>query len=304
MFANYITIEVKFVSSSIGEISVKNNNPYIKMWQREVPSGKRSYRRHFHTRFEITVVTSGSGVYTTERKSYPMKKGDVFVFSSNEVHSITEVSEEGLVITNMHFEPRYLADRGAGDISEGYINFCFSHSPEFENRIPASVSGVIRDNFMKIKAEFENKKSGYETLVKAYLDIILVELKRNHSYFSPEAKETSANKSSLASVYEYIEEHLCEALTLEELSEIAHLSPNYLSTVFKQFSGIALWDYITAKRVEKAAFMLSSSKNELSVLEIASLCGFNNTANFNKAFKKYKDVTPSEYRKNPKSRLH
>jgi len=66
--------------------------------------------------------------------------------------------------------------------------------------------------------------------------------------------------------------------------------------IFSRLNGVSPWDYLTAKRVEKAASLLRSERG-LTMLEIATRCGFNNTANFNRAFKKYQNRTPSSYRK-------
>ena len=96
---------------------------------------------------------------------------------------------------------------------------------------------------------------------------------------------------------------MCEEIKLNDLANIAGLSPNYFSHLFKKNNGISLWDYITAKRIEKAINILRHNR-ELTILEIALECGFNNTTNFNKAFKKQKCLTPSEFRKNPALLYH
>ena len=73
------------------------------------------------------------------------------------------------------------------------------------------------------------------------------------------------------------------------------MSPNYLSAVFKRIVGISLWDYILSKRIGYALELLSLPERE-NILETALKCGFNNTANFNKFFKKQVGTTPSQYR--------
>ena len=55
------------------------------------------------------------------------------------------------------------------------------------------------------------------------------------------------------------------------------------------------WDYINIKRIEDSLTLLKSTN--LTVLDIATKCGFNSTASFNKIFKKTTGITPKEYRK-------
>lgn len=284
----------------INEILYQNDMPLLKMWNVDITEGSRNFLKHSHTRFEITVVNEGSGEYTTENAVYNIKKGDVFVFSSNEVHCITKVAEGGLSITNLHFEPRYLI----GDQNEDYINFCFSHSAEFQNRIPSKNATILRDNLLMIKKELTECKDNYTIAIRAYLDLILVDLLRNHKYNNTSKEINQNNIYNLLAVYKYIDEHLSEDLTLKSLAELAGFSPNYFSHIFKTLNGTSLWDYINAKRIEKAIKLITSEHSNYTMLEIALECGFNNTVNFNKAFKKQKGFTPSALKKNPKILSH
>ena len=98
--------------------------------------------------------------------------------------------------------------------------------------------------------------------------------------------------------------YICEELKLEELAGVMALTPNCFSHLFKKLNGITVCDYINAKRIEKATRILTSGSNKLTMLEIATTCGFNNTAHFNKMFKKYRGFTPSQLKADPKLLWH
>ena len=100
------------------------------------------------------------------------------------------------------------------------------------------------------------------------------------------------------SVIEYINQNLDTDLSLEKLSNVGNLSPNYLCTVFKQLNGMTVWDYILIRRVDEAKRLIRSSDE--SILNIQLACGFRTASNFNKAFKKLVGMSPSEYRKHLK----
>lgn len=291
-------------SVPIGEILFQNNRSMLKMWSVAVKNGARKVTTHSHSRFEISVCQSGSGEYTVGKTLYDILPGDVFVFSSNEQHCITKAGENGLQIMNLHFDPRCLLSENPGGYNDQLISFCFSHSPNFENRIPAEKSVFIQNALSDIKDELLLGDANQYIAILSHLNLILVDLLRNHKYHdgaSPVAKE---DYSYLLSVYNYIDLHLDEELTLNAIAETAGYSPNYFSHIFKKINGISLWDYITAKRIEKASRMLLSNDSKMTILNIASECGFNNTINFNKAFKRIKGVTPSEFRKNPNLQFH
>ena len=254
--------------------------------------------------FEIAVINKGAGQYSTEKNNYPMLPGDVFVFSSNELHSITECGKDGLNITNLHFEPRYIKTDSNINNEYSFMNFCFSHSPQFSNRIPSQKAEPIRHYHNMIKSELLSKGDMHSVAVKSYLSLLLVELLRNYNYRSESINDNENHAVDMLAVYDYIEQHFCEDITLAQLADVAHLSPNYFSCIFKQFNGISLWDYITARRVEQAVKLICTDKEKLTMTSVALSCGLNNTLNFNKAFKKHKGITPSQLQKNPKLLSH
>lgn len=89
--------------------------------------------------------------------------------------------------------------------------------------------------------------------------------------------------------------HLTEDLTLEDIAQAAGLSRSYFSAIFRQLNGVTVWDYITRKRIELAMEYLRHGN--LPITQIASMCGFNTIANFNRSFKLVTHCTPSQFRK-------
>jgi YesN/AraC family two-component response regulator len=108
-----------------------------------------------------------------------------------------------------------------------------------------------------------------------------------------EHKATSNHTISM--IKEYINEHFHQNLTLEELADLAHFSPSYLSRLFHSTTGLTLKTYITLKRLENAEYLLKNSS--LNIHEIAFNCGFPNVSHFNRVFKAHTNLSPMEYRR-------
>ncbi len=280
--------------TNIGHITASDASSLLKMWNVTVPAGKRPLYQHSHIYFEISLVESGSGQYTVGDTLHPMKEGDVFVFACNEHHSITTVDNSGLTLLNLHFDPRYLWGYSADSLSEESINLCFTHNQAFTNRINAEKAEKIRNLLLSIKQEFLLGEKEYRLTVKSLLNLILIHLIRDFDYIGNSLPISRDRLHSIRRVIKHIDNHLTEELTLSELSEIAGMSANYFSSLFHQVSGITLWDYISSKRIDLSLKLLK--EDDRNILETALSCGFNNTANFNKAFKKATGLTPSEYR--------
>jgi YesN/AraC family two-component response regulator len=92
----------------------------------------------------------------------------------------------------------------------------------------------------------------------------------------------------------FIREHLGEKISLTEVGESVHISPNYLSEKFKQVTGVNFSEYIAHARTEKARDLLENSTRRIS--EIAFAVGFQSLSQFNRVFRKLSGKSPRVYR--------
>ena len=96
-------------------------------------------------------------------------------------------------------------------------------------------------------------------------------------------------------VLEYIDAHLEEDLTLGVLANVANFSAFHFHRIFSAHVGETLGNYLTRRRVEKAASYLSSQP-ALGVLPIALSVGFGSSESFSRAFKLHLGCTPTTWR--------
>jgi two-component system response regulator YesN len=99
----------------------------------------------------------------------------------------------------------------------------------------------------------------------------------------------------ISKVMQFIEDHLGEEFSREDIAGHVFLNSAYLSRLFRKETGGSLSDYILEARVNKAKFLLEKTNNKIS--DIASTIGYDNFSYFTKMFKKSTGVTPHEYRK-------
>ena len=97
----------------------------------------------------------------------------------------------------------------------------------------------------------------------------------------------------VAQVQQYIQQHLAERLSLNDVAAVFNFSPNYLSQLFAQNSESGFVEFVTATRIAAAKTLMAAT--ELKIYEISDQVGFESAFYFSKVFKKLEGVSPREY---------
>lgn len=96
-------------------------------------------------------------------------------------------------------------------------------------------------------------------------------------------------------VQDYIEEHIGQPLSIEELSDAAGFSKYHFSRIFQGMLHEPPAHYVNRIRMERALFLLAHRRDK-NMTDIAYELGFTDSAIFSRAFKNYYGVSPREYR--------
>ncbi|GAA3410680.1 helix-turn-helix domain-containing protein [Paenibacillus hodogayensis] len=148
-------------------------------------------------------------------------------------------------------------------------------------------------------AGYENPKKVYEQLNQCYTleqyKQFFQQLLSAHAQ-SIRSKKTEAESDYMVTfVKDYIQSHLGGDLSLDLLAQKLNITSSYLSTYFKEKTGVNLSEYTHVLRMEKAMEMLQNT--DLKIQDIAALVGYLTVAPFNRAFKRHTGATPTEYRR-------
>ena len=119
-----------------------------------------------------------------------------------------------------------------------------------------------------------------------------------NGYYTDSAEDLTERPHKIdliKSVLEYTELHYASPITLNDLANVAGMNPKYFCRFFRSITHQTPIEYVNMYRIEKAAQMLHSTR--LPITDICMECGFNDSSNFIKVFRKYKGMTPMQYRK-------
>lgn len=107
------------------------------------------------------------------------------------------------------------------------------------------------------------------------------------------SKRKTYKEHLINSIQKYIDSHIEERLSLNDVAAVFGLSPNYLSTLFKKTCSIGFSEYITQGKISRAKNLLL--EQDMKIYEIAEHLGFESAFYFSKVFKKVEGISPREY---------
>lgn len=107
-------------------------------------------------------------------------------------------------------------------------------------------------------------------------------------------------KKPVAQIIKYIDEHIGKKISSSEIAKEVGMSEGYLCKTFKSETGKSLVQYVNYLKMHRAAQLLKNS--EIMVKEVSDALGIDDQFYFNKMFKKYIGMSPSEYKKKVNSK--
>ena len=272
----------------------KLENGLFRIYESNPTFVRRNFTEHHHTAIEISYIAEGSGTYRIHGEDVEIKKGDIFVFGTNEVHWIYEINRP-MVLLNIQCEPRYIWSPQSGDFDNSLLDPFFNRNDTLKQiKSDDPLSGEISHIMRKVQAELSECKNGHDIMARAYLFEILVLLSRRYDTECAAQNVRVGRLNDMEAALRYIDENITSPISLDEIALNANMSRTYFCTVFKKLNGLSPWEYIGLKRIQMARKLLEESTK--SILEISLECGYNNISHFNRAFKSVTGRKPSEYR--------
>ncbi|MBO5110283.1 MAG: helix-turn-helix domain-containing protein [Clostridia bacterium] len=247
---------------------------------------------HRHTNVhQLIYVRRGAVTLKVAEEEIPVLSPSVLFVSNLETHALlsTDTPFERYTVS---IDPQ-LAPSG---LQDARLLSVFTDRPEsFAHVLPVpAVADRLDVLFALLYEEFERtpEDAGFDGMCDALFKTVLAVLWRT----SPEAfpcGEVGAT-DLVGQIKADLSANLSEPLKISDLAYRHHLSPCYLSHLFKASTGYSMKRYRMLCRVAEARALLSDSK--LSVTEICGRVGFEDMSNFARYFKAEVGVTPSAYR--------
>jgi AraC-like DNA-binding protein len=240
------------------------------------------FPRHIHSSVSFGIVERGQRVIEIHGESFTILAGECFIINPGEPHACSSSLEHS-------------HDYRIFSVSPHVIQSIFSTITGKPEECPYFPHHVIQDQalFQMIK-EFIDEVQYADDLLKQeslFLDIVTYCLScyaQEECVLRPVAKQHQA----VEVVREYLEQHFEEVIRLEDLADVAHVSPFYLNRVFQKEVGVPPYEYLVHIRIKYAQKLLKQGE---TIAQTAYRTGFSDQSHFTRFFKRHVGVTPGEY---------
>lgn len=238
---------------------------------------------HYHNYYEIYFLLHGECTYSIENRIFNVSSGSLIIIPPGTLHKTVIYPKNSKRII-LFFTGDYIDS-----------NFKKKLAPFRQNNlyIPKDLNYIV-ELFSALEKETKKPDSLSKLMTRSYLLTLLSYIIRNDSVKRKSAVQNSATKK-VEEIMKYISENFRDDISANDLTKHFGYTPNYISKLFKECSGMGYREYLVMHRLKNAEYMLA--KTDKSVQEVAISCGFNDSNYFSMIFKRKYGVAPSTYRK-------
>ncbi len=256
------------------------------------------YPLHNHDFSELVIILSGKGVHFTEYREYAVSAGDVFVIQGETAHGYKDLDDLNLVnlLFNMERLPLPFLDIAhiPGYQALFHLEPRYRDSHNFASRLRLDADDLTEVSSLldRIEEESEGERTGHRYMAAVYLMELVGVLSRCY-----DRSRNLENRELLriARGLSYLEHHLTEKVSLQDLEEETGMSASSLNRHFRRVTGVPPLEYHIRLKIRRACSFLRQS--DLNITEIAGRTGFEDSNYFARQFKKVMGMPPREYRK-------
>ncbi|HEX2925655.1 MAG TPA: AraC family transcriptional regulator [Ruminiclostridium sp.] len=251
----------------------------------------RQVNLHHHDFYECYFFISGSISYLIEGKNFDLKPGDIVLVNFTELHqAVIKGSETPCERIVLWLNKDYLNSLST---SKTDLSRCFEDTGR-DNIIRAGLEmqQSIRATLDKLLSVQDYTGIGCDLLEKTLITELLVYL--NIIWFENELKfDVDVRKNNIIDgIIHYINSHIEDQITIDELSEHFFLSKYHLLREFKKHTGTTIHKYIVQKKLIQAKKLILCGT---PIINVYKQCGFGDYSNFFRAFKNEYGVTPKYF---------
>lgn len=262
------------------------------------PVGNDGDHAHAHNFLVLAYFERGTGSFRLGNREWPLRDGDAFVIAPGEVVRFSDHDHGAVEGWGVFFPPGIIASEPLGGslgwkahpLLFGFVGRAADGAQRLP--VPAGERTAWSQHVTAIEHELREPREGSAEAALAHLTLLLVSAARISVDIGQDFRLRS--EPLMAAVFEFIEEHYREPISLATIAAEVGLTPGYLTTVVRRKTGRSVQRWITERRMAEARTLLRQT--DLTVEAVAARVGYRQASFFIKHFRRDHAVTPAAWR--------
>ncbi len=270
--------------------AIKNDkNSSFRILHNNQPVSKLSWAYHYHPEIEIALIKSERGIRHVGFNKSTFQFEDLILIGPNLPHS-----GFGLYSTDPHeefvlqFLPEILPEKKY--TPEIYIIEDLLERSNYGISFGKETINNVRDYIIEMY-----QKNGYEKYLLLLKVLGIMAQSKDYELLNNKIMPysiISKNKKRLQTIFNFVESEYHQDIDIKKVASKVNLTLPAFCNFFKQATQMSFTEYLNRYRIDKACLFLLE---DVTITECSFRCGFNYVPYFNKTFKKYINITPSEF---------
>ena len=241
-----------------------------------------------HDYYELTFVDRGTLETTIENKQFIINEKELMIYGPEQFHTQHIAEGQSCSYVTILFSMVNVSPDAQHAENDLLLNKVFS----YDKKIYTLLKDFVQESSVQIPY--------INSLMTCLLQEIIIRLLRSEFLVSKEERPVSLTRQHyqdelLERILNYIEQSICEPLTIAEICQKFSISRSSLQLLFKENLDQTPKKYISDMKLEKSCQLIREQKYSIS--EISLLLGFNSIHYFSRAFAHKYNMAPSEYSK-------
>ena len=255
-----------------------------------------SHNLHIHHNYELYFYIEGDADYIVNNAYYKLHRGDVMIISPNETHMLVLKRPCQYTRFYMVFPPTVFTNHIINPL-QTLLRRTTGGSAKLT--LPTlmweRVYGMMQDIIRVCREDPSDTGELLHTKIYAMLLQLLCSLSEKSTSVQSIGDQFGAAHlpGPMREAMSYIESHLTQNITVREIAEAIHISPPYLSSVFRKHMGVPLVTYLQTRKIVLAKQLREEGR---SVTYACYESGFSDCSYFIRIFKEKNGITPGKFR--------
>jgi AraC family transcriptional regulator, transcriptional activator of pobA len=268
---------------------------------RHLLEGVEPGHAHSHDFLVLAYFERGGGALRLASSEWAIEDGDAYVVAPGEVVGIGDdigalADAEGWAVS---FPPEGLGPNAPDALLSWRAHpllFPFARGAARgaqRLKVPEPDRPSWSQRLSALDRELHTRRDGYREAVVAHLTLLLVEVSRLAADVAGDLR--LRDEPLLAEVFDFIERHYRERISLRDVASAVSISSGHLTTVVRRKTGRPVQEWITERRLAQARRLLAET--DLTVTEVGRRVGYTDPVYFVRTFRRAHNATPLQWRR-------